>query len=75
MNDPIIQEIANRYPEKAFLTLDEAAQLLGCKRRVIYNWTRRKEPSQRPPRIAVGKSIRFPKIAFIQWLLKEQGVL
>ena len=74
MSDLITKEFGDVYPDRAFLTLEDVAQLLGCSRRVVYNWTRRKDPEARPPRIIVGKTIRFPKVAFIQWLLKEQGV-
>ena len=74
MKNQIYQEMTEVLKGRLFLTIDDVAELMGCSRKVVYNWTRRKDPLKRPPRIAVGKTIRFPKATFVEWLLKEQGM-
>jgi predicted DNA-binding transcriptional regulator AlpA len=71
MSDLLLQEVNERFPEKAFLTLSEVAQFLDCSENVIYNWTKRSDPKRRPPRIIVGKTLRFPKRDLVRWLVEE----
>jgi excisionase family DNA binding protein len=69
-------EIQNQSPNparKPFLSMEEVAELLGCSKRVVYNWTRRTDPATRPPKIVVGKTIRFPADQFFEWLYRQQG--
>ena len=73
MIETLEKEVNEKFPGKIFLTIQEAAELLGCKEMVIYNWTRRPNPKRRPPKIIVGKSIRFPRKAFLGWLVGEQS--
>lgn len=61
------------FPEQAFLTVEEVAKLMRCSPDVVYNWTRRSDPKRRPPRLPVGKEIRFPKKSLAQWLAEEVG--
>lgn len=58
---------------KQFLTVEDVCTLLECSPKVIYNWTKRSDAKKRPPRIIVGKSIRFPKSEFLRWLMNEQA--
>ena len=70
--ESLMADTERAFPRKAFLTLDEVAELLSCSTVVVYNWTRRPDAARRPPAFVVGKKIRFPKSAFIQWLKSEQ---
>jgi excisionase family DNA binding protein len=74
MQDSMIKEISDLYPGKAFLTIEEVTELLGCSKKVVYNWSRRNSLKRRPPRICVGRTIRYPKGEFILWLIREQSV-
>jgi predicted DNA-binding transcriptional regulator AlpA len=62
------------FPKKAFLTLADVTEVLQCEEQVIYNWSKRADPRKRPPRIIVGREIRFPKKEFAKWLAHEQGI-
>jgi hypothetical protein len=62
------------FPRKAVLTLQEVADFLQCEPRIIQNWTRRADAKRRPPRITVGKELRFPKREFLSWLAQDQGL-
>lgn len=73
MTECLLEEIDTLFKDQAFLTMEDVSKLLSCDEQVIYNWTKRMDPKRRPPRIIVGKSIRFPKREFIRWLAKEQG--
>lgn len=71
MFDSLLKDVDSLFKDKAFLTLDDVAQLLSCEKKVIYNWTKRPDPKRRPPRLSVGKSFRFPKTDFLKWLVNE----
>lgn len=71
MYESLLQDADQLYAKKAFLTLEEVATLLNCDEQVIYNWSKRLDHKRRPPRLMVGKSIRFPKKDFIRWLADE----
>ena len=75
MIDSILEEVDQAFQGRAFLTVEDIAQLLSCSEQVVYNWTKRADPKRRPPRVIVGKSIRFPKRKFAQWLLNEQSAV
>lgn len=75
MENEIIQELNQKYQNRPFLTLEEVAEVLGCSKKVVYNWTRRTDPKKRPPRLTIGKTVRFPKVAFVQWLIEQQNKL
>lgn len=72
MFETLSQELDRQFAQEAFLTLDEVAKFLKCSEQVIYNWTRRSDPKRRPPRLIVGKEIRFPKREFAKWLAEVQ---
>ena len=72
MFESLLEELNRSFPDKGMLSLDDICKFLECDRKTVYNWTRRVDQSKRPPRIIVGRKIRFPKGPFIQWLLKEQ---
>jgi predicted DNA-binding transcriptional regulator AlpA len=74
MTQSILQEMNELFQGRAFLSVEDITQLLNCSEQVIYNWTKRADPKKRPPRVIVGKSIRFPKRDFARWLVEEQGV-
>ena len=73
MFESLLEEVNRMYPNKGVLSMDDVCKLLECEKRTVYNWTRRVDPTKRPPRLVIGKTIRFPKVPFIQWLLKEQS--
>ena len=73
MTDTLLQEIEELFKGKPFLTIEDVTQLLTCDEEVVYNWTKRSDPKRRPPRIIVGKDLRFPKREFIKWLAEDQG--
>jgi excisionase family DNA binding protein len=75
MGDSILEELNEIFKGQAFLTVENIATLLNCPEQVIYNWTKRSDPKRRPPRIIVGKSIRFPKRDFAKWLAAEQSAV
>lgn len=62
------------FPKKPFLTIDDITGVLQCQEQVVYNWSKRADPKKRPPRILVGKEVRFPRREFAMWLATEQGV-
>jgi len=72
MTDTLTQEIDEIFKGKPFLTLGDVSQLLGCDVQIVHNWTRRSDPRKRPPRIMVGKELRFPRREFVRWLVTEQ---
>jgi hypothetical protein len=57
---------------KAVLTVEDVAKLLECDPKVIHNWAKRSDPNKRPPRLIIGKEVRFPTKAFCAWLSKTQ---
>jgi hypothetical protein len=58
--------------DKAVLTVQDVAKLLECDPKVIQNWAKRSDPKRRPPRLIIGKEVRFPTKAFCAWLSKTQ---
>jgi NADPH-dependent ferric siderophore reductase len=69
----LLEEAEEQFPKKSVLTMEDIASYLECDPKIIYNWTRRSDPSRRPPKIIVGKQLRFPKRDFFRWLAAEQG--
>jgi predicted DNA-binding transcriptional regulator AlpA len=69
----LFSEMNELYKEKLFLTMEDVTSLLSCSKTVVYNWAKRMDPKKRPPRIIVGKEVRFPKREFLKWLMDEQG--
>ncbi|MGK5084893.1 helix-turn-helix domain-containing protein [Bdellovibrionota bacterium FG-1] len=74
MEELIEKELNQTYPDKAFLTIQEVAELMRCSPEIVYNWTKRADAARRPPKLSVGKEIRFPKVPFAHWLAQETGV-
>ncbi len=72
MNETCFSEIEQALGGKVFLSVNDICDLLGCSERVVYNWMKRADPARRPPKLKIGHEIKFPRGAFIQWLLKEQ---
>ena len=68
----ILSEVEELFKGKVFLSVDDIAVLLGCDPQIVHNWTKRPDPRKRPPRILVGKELRFPRRDFVRWLLAEQ---
>lgn len=73
MTEGMLQIFDELFPKKAFLTVEDVMSVLQCGDHVVYNWSKRSDPRKRPPRIIVGKEIRFPKKEFAKWLAVEQG--
>lgn len=73
MDSSLIEYADHLFPKKAVLTVQEVAQFLDCNPDIIYNWIKRSDPAKRPPKLIVGKEVRFPKREFLRWLVQEQG--
>jgi len=73
MVEALLQDLESTFPGKSFLTAQEICQYLGCEMAVVYNWNKRSNPAKRPPALQVGKSLRYQKQLFAQWLAAEQG--
>ena len=73
MYEQLIEELERSFPSKSFLTVDEICTALDCDKQTIYNWSKRQNPKRRPPRIIVGKDVRFPRRPFVLWFAQEQG--
>ncbi len=71
MFESLLHEVEQMFPSNAFLTVEDVTKLLKCSEKVIYNWSKRPDPKRRPPRLMVGKEVRFPKKDFIRWLAEE----
>ena len=69
--DSIIKDIELAIGSKAFLSIEEFADLLGIEPKVVYNWTRRAEDSRRLPKITIGRVVRLPKSAVLSWIAEE----
>jgi hypothetical protein len=69
------QDIERVIGDKAALTIDDVINMLGCTRICVLNWMRRNEPHLRPPKLKVGRQVFFPRTQFIEWLMKEQGLV
>jgi phage terminase Nu1 subunit (DNA packaging protein) len=74
MVQEIILTFEELFPKKAFLTVEDLRLILDCSPQVIQNWSRRADPAKRPPRLQIGKEVRYPKKALAEWLAREQGV-
>lgn len=74
MTEEIVQELSHIFPEKSLLTLEDVCTSLECDEQTIYNWAKRSDPKRQPPRIMVGKKLRFPKRDFVRWLVEEQAM-
>jgi len=68
----VVQEMSSIFPDKALLTVDDVCKSLECDERTVYNWSKRQNPKRRPPRILVGRDVRFPKRTFLLWFAEEQ---
>ncbi len=73
MVQSLLEAADETFPQKSILTAEDIAKFLDCDPQIIYNWARRSDPTRRPPRLIVGKSIRFPKREFFKWLAVDQG--
>ncbi len=73
MDDSFIEYADQMFPKKAVLTMEEVAQFLDCEISIIVNWVKRSDPRKRPPKLIVGKEVRFPKREFMRWLVQEQA--
>ena len=71
-SNPMRQEFDELFKGKLYLNVDDVAKLLGCEEKIVHNWTRRSDSRRRPPRIIVGKEVRFPKYDLLDWLELEQ---
>jgi len=72
MSESLIKDFEAVFKEKPLLTMEDIAGVCGCTKKVVYNWTRRSEVDRRPPRVVIGRQVRFPRTEFILWLVREQ---
>ena len=68
----LLSELNELFKGKIYLSIQDVSSLLGCEPQIVHNWTRRSDPRRRPPRILVGKELRFPRREFAKWLATEQ---
>lgn len=71
MYESLLKLAEKVFRDKELLTIEEIAQFLQCDPEVVYNWTRRIDSKRRPPKLSIGKLIRFPKDDFMKWLAEE----
>lgn len=71
MSKEFVQELDEIFKGKPFLTVEDVTSLLSCEDTTIQNWCKRSDPQRRPPRIFIGKEVRFPKRDFLRWLASE----
>jgi excisionase family DNA binding protein len=72
MYETLFQEMERLYPQKGLLTVEEICEFLSCDKETVYNWTKRSNRKRQPPRLMIGKTLRFPKKDFAKWLSEEQ---
>ncbi|HAR41855.1 MAG TPA: hypothetical protein DCS07_04375 [Bdellovibrionales bacterium] len=70
----IMQEINSIYKKKVFLSVQDVSEILGCTEEEVHNLSRLRKHQKKPPRIIVFKEVRYPKKAFVEWLLMERGL-
>ena len=73
MSRSVLEELEEQFRGKIFLTMQDVVNLLECSEGTVYNWVRRRNHKRRPPRIVVGREVRFPTKAFLAWLLTVQS--
>lgn len=71
--ETLLKEMEELFRGKLFLTVEDITALLSCDAHTVYNWTKRADPQRRPPRIFVGRELRFPRKPFLHWLVSEQS--
>ncbi len=72
MFETLLAEVNRCFPDKGMLTVEEICKFLECDRQTVYNWVKRTDCRRQPPRIVVGKGLRFPTREFVRWLTEEQ---
>jgi excisionase family DNA binding protein len=72
MFEALLEEADRLFPNKSLLTIEEVCQFLDCRPQTVYNWAKRADRKRQPPRLRIGKSLRFPKKEFLKWLGNEQ---
>ena len=70
----IMQEINDCYKGKIFLSVKDVSEILGCSQEDVHNLSRLRRHQKKPPRIMVFNEVRYPKKAFVEWLLLERGL-
>jgi len=66
------KDLDSALGSRAFLTVEDITNLLGCTEVSVHNWMRRNDLEKRLPRLKIGRQIRFSKTEFIEWLIQEQ---
>jgi hypothetical protein len=69
----LFQALEEKFPDKQVLTLLDVTTFLECRPDVVRQWTKRMDPKRRPPRLLIGKEMRFLKKEFAGWLAREQA--
>ena len=64
----IYEDFDRVFHDKIMLSVEDICNYLGCDPQTIYNWTARKN---KPPRLQIGKNVRYPKKEFVKWFLTE----
>ena len=64
----ILDDLNAQFTNKTLLSHEDLKSFLGCDDSTIYNWSRRKV---QPPRMIVGRTVRYSKRALAQWLATE----
>jgi len=60
------------YPGKVWLTEENLAVILEVRPSTIKSYYKRPEDKQ-PPRLVIGKEMKFPKERVLEWFVKVQG--
>ncbi len=72
MDMSMLEELSKIFPEKRLLSVEDITNALECDEKTVQNWVKRPEPHRRPPRLIVGKTVRFLREPFISWFAQEQ---
>lgn len=72
MESFLLREADRLFPEKPLLSVADVARFLSCEERVVHNWLKRGGDGT-PPKLIIGKEVRFPKETLIQWIAEYKG--
>lgn len=71
LNETLGRIIESKFAEKNWLTTGDLAEVFECDAKAIHSWIKAtlKLPEEKhPPRIKLGREVRFPKAEFLVWI-------
>ncbi len=70
--EELMQEFDQMFPKKGLLEVGDICKVLECDVTTVYNWSKRTNPKKRPPHLLVGNDSKYPRMAFIRWLVTDR---